>query len=102
MHQWDLDRVELWAHVNLMKINKAKCNVLQLGQGNPQCLTGWGLSGLRGGLWGVGGLKMCYEPAVCAQSPECQSYPGLRWEKRGQQMEGDDSPPILCSGEINI
>ncbi|KAK4831643.1 LOW QUALITY PROTEIN: hypothetical protein QYF61_018583 [Mycteria americana] len=38
----DIDRLEEWAHVNLMKFKKAKCKVLHLGQGNPQYQCGLG------------------------------------------------------------
>ncbi|KFP66116.1 hypothetical protein N322_04765, partial [Cariama cristata] len=32
----DLDRLERWAHANLMKFSKAKCKVLHMSQGNPK------------------------------------------------------------------
>jgi len=34
--QRDLDRLERWACVNHMKLNKANCKVLHVGQGTPK------------------------------------------------------------------
>jgi len=50
-------------------------------------------------LAATGGLKDGHEPTTCTCSPEGQTSPGLHQKKHGQQVEGDDSVPLLHSGE---
>ena len=39
------------------------------------------------------------KPTMCTHSPEGQLYSGLHQKQRGQQVEGGDCAPLLCSGE---
>lgn len=53
-----------------------------------------------GQLWdrlGFGGWKSWQKLVMCTWSPESQPYPGPHQKNHGQQVQGGDSPPLLCS-----
>jgi len=54
---------------------------------------------LRRRTWECSLTRSSTRPAMCAHSPEGQPYPGLHPKQCGQQVEGGDSAPLLCSGE---
>jgi len=93
----------MWACVNLMRFYKAKCKVLLLGQGNPCYQYRLGEEVIESspaekdlGVLVDEKLDMSHQ---WAHSPEGQLYPGLHQKHRGQQVEGGDSAPLLCSAE---
>ncbi|KAK4811417.1 hypothetical protein QYF61_005066 [Mycteria americana] len=104
---WDaiqrgLGKLEKWARVNLMRFNKAKCKVLHLGRGNPWYQYRLGDEGMESspaerdlGVLVDERLDMSRQCVLTAQ--KSQPHPRLHQKQRGQQVEGGDSAPLLCS-----
>jgi len=86
-----------------MKFNKAKRKVLHLGQGNPKHKHRLDREWVEG-CSEENDLGQLVDEKVnmtqqCALAPEGQVSPGLHQKQHGQQVEGGDSAPPLCSGE---
>ena len=79
--QRELEKLEKWAHMNLVRFNKAKCKVLHLGRGKPRYQYRLGDERIESSpaekdLGGTGGRKAGREPAMCARRPKASRVLG--------------------------
>jgi len=102
--QRDLDRLERWACVNLMKFNKVKCKVLHPGRGNPwyqyrladeriECSPEEKDLGLSVDMK----LNTTRQHVLAAQ--KVNQVLGCIKRNVARQGEGGNSAPLPCSGE---
>ena len=97
--QWDPDRLESWAEMDLMKFSKGKCRVLHLGRNNCMCEYRFRKGAAKElcreepGHSGCNRLAMSWQCALVAKKTS-----GILWCVK-KSIEGGDSPPLFCLGE---
>ena len=95
----NLNKLERWAQLNLMRFSVGKCKVLQLGRRNPRyiCRLGKELLEISPAEKDLGVLvdEKEHQPAVYSCSSEGQWYPGLHQKRDGRQGQGGDCPSLL-------
>ncbi|GAB0177846.1 cell surface A33 antigen [Grus japonensis] len=102
--QKNTDRLEEWAHVNLIKFNKAKCKVLHMGQGNPQYQYRLGDEWIESSpeekdLGVLVDEKFDVSQPCVLAAQKANHILGCIRSSVTSQVEGGDSAPLLCSRE---
>lgn len=93
--QGDLDRLEMRAHMNLIRDNKIKCKILHLGKGNSRYVYRLGKEHIESSSVEKK-LEFLIDKKLDRSSLEGQLYSGLRQKRDGQQGESGDCSLQFC------